>query len=96
MYAGPTPAGGLGRVVAEMTVSKKANTAALESFSQRLFRATTPLATQPVLSLNFLSLSSGLNRQAKIFAVSNLRSEWECNYKRPERHVIIGNNRRVL
>jgi hypothetical protein len=40
--AGPTPAGGLGRVVAEMTVSKKASTAALESFSQRLFRVTTP------------------------------------------------------
>jgi hypothetical protein len=53
VYAGPTPAGGLGRVVADMTVSKKASTAALESFSQRLFRATTPLATQPVLSLKF-------------------------------------------
>ena len=49
MYAGPTPAGGLGRVAAEMTVSKKASTAALESFSQRLFQATTPRATQPVL-----------------------------------------------
>jgi hypothetical protein len=96
VYAGPTPAGGLGRVVAEMTVSKKASTAALESFSQRLFRVATPLATQPVLSWKFLSLSSGLIRQAKIFAVTNLRSEWECNYKRPERHVIIGNYRRVL
>ena len=53
MYAGLTPAGGLGRVVAEMTVSKKASTAALESFSQRLFRATTPRAIQPVLSVKF-------------------------------------------
>ena len=49
MYAGLTPADGLGRVVAEMTVSKKASTAALESFSQRLFHATTPRATQPVI-----------------------------------------------
>jgi hypothetical protein len=53
VYAGPTPAGGLGRVAAEMTVRKKASTAALESFSQRLFHATTPRATQPVLSVKF-------------------------------------------